>query len=108
MKSVYLDIKLLNDFGNDYLKGIFRDPDYEGDSPDAFYEYLSAVPHTDVMINYCENASETSLAYLRAMDRAYKDFQRISLSYDYVPEQPGRKIILDVYELNERGHEYPK
>ena len=108
MKKVYLDIRLLNDFGNDYLKGIFRDPDYCGDTPDAFYEYLSSLPKTEVLINYCENASERSLTYLRTMDQAYRDFGHLSLNYDYVPEEANRKIILDVYELNERGHGYLK
>lgn len=108
MKKIYLDIKLLNDFGIDYLKGIFTDPDYEGNTPDSFYEYLSFLPKTEVLINYCENASELSLAYLKAMDQASKDFSHLSLSYNYVPEENDHKIILDVYELNERGHEYLK
>ena len=108
MKTIYLDIKLLNDFGNDYLKGIFADPLYEGDTPDAFYEYLSCLPKTEVLINYCENASERSLAYLKALDQAGKDFGHLQLNYDYAPEKTDHKIILDVYELNERGHEYLK
>ena len=108
MKTIYLDIKLLNDFGNDYLKGIFTDPLYEGDTPDAFYEYLSSLPKTDVLINYCENASENSLAYLKALDQACKDFGHLHLNYNYAPEEAKQKIILDVYELSERGHEYLK
>ena len=48
MKTVYLDIRLLNDFGSDYLKGIFTDPPYEADSPDGFYEYLSYLPKEKV------------------------------------------------------------
>ena len=108
MKTVLLDIKLLNSYGNDYLKGIFTDPDYSGDSPDAFYEYLSYLPDTEVLINYRENASEQSLEYLKAMDHAYKDFQHLRLNYDYIPEEAQHKVVLDVYELNERGHEYLK
>ena len=108
MKKIYLDIKLLNDFGNDYLKGIFTDPDYSGDSPDAFYEYLSFLPDTEVLINYCENASGQSLEYLKAMDHACKDYKHLHLNYDYIPEETEHKVILDVYELNERGHEYLK
>ena len=108
MKTIYLDIKLLNDFGNDYLKGIFADPLYEGDTPDAFYEYLSFLPKTEVLINYCENATERSLAYLKALDQACKDFNHLHLNYNYAPEETKQKIILDVYELSERGHEYLK
>jgi len=108
MKTVYLDIKLLNDFGNDYLKGIFTDPPYEADSPDGFYEYLSCLPKTEVKINYCENASERSLDYLKILDRASKDFEHLHLNYGYSPEEAKQKIILDVYELSERGHEYLK
>ena len=108
MQTVYLDIKLLNDFGCDYLKGIFTDPDYDGDSPDAFYEYLSVLPKTEILINYCENASETSLTYLRVLDQACKDFRHLQLNYDYSPQEERQNIVLDVYELNERGHEYLK
>ena len=105
MNRIRLNISLLNEYGLDYLRGLFNDP---GLNLENFKEHLEQLENQEIVISYNENANEFSLNVLKIIDETADQQNCFTLSYDLQEEEKENKIILDVLLLNERKHEYLK
>ncbi len=109
MNKRILDIRKLNEEGFAYLREIFSDPRFEGDDYDSFYAYLSYLDDTEVLITNYGDMSDFSATILRLFNDVNEDYGNISLGFaDINRQETAKKIVMDIRELNARGHQYLK
>ena len=104
--KVILDIQKLNEKGFEYLREIFKDPAYEGDDFDSFYAYLSYLDDCEVLLENYGEMNDLSASIIRLFNDVNEDYGNLSLGFN--EETKTKKIVMDISELNRRGHEYLK
>ncbi|MCR4632971.1 MAG: barstar family protein [Erysipelotrichaceae bacterium] len=104
--KIILDIQKLNEEGFQYLREIFKDPAFEGDDYDSFYAYLSYLDDTEVLLKHYGEMNDLSASLIRLFNDVNEDYGNLSLGF--CEEEKRKKIVMDVSELNRRGHEYLK
>ena len=106
---IILDIRKLNQNEFAYLRSLFTDPAYEGDDFDSFYAYLSYLDETEIVIDNYSEMSDFSACIIRLFNDVNEDYGNISLEYGELNEgNKKNKVVMDIIELNKRGHEYLK
>ena len=86
MEKIILDIIQLNQGKHEYLKTLFEFPDYYGENLDAFYDCLSELDDTEIIIINVDDVDEFSLDILRIIDDVADNHGNISISYEYDEE----------------------
>ena len=104
--KIILDIQKLNEEGFQYLREIFRDPAYEGDDYDSFYAYLSYLDDCEILLKNYGEMGDLSASVIRLFNDVNEDYGNLSLGF--CEEDKRKKIVMDISELNRRGHEYLK
>ena len=106
--KIQLDIKQLNEKQFAYLRQIFVDPAFEGDDFDSFYAYLTYLEDTQIDISGYNQIDAFSSTVIRIFNEVFEDYGNLFLSFVQQQEEPSVKIVMDIIELNKRGHEYLK
>ena len=107
MNRVELNIRKLNEEEFAYLREAFEG--YDGDDFDSFFAYLTYLEDYEVLIDDYREISDFSLTVIRIIHDVNEDYGNISLGYsETTPSKDRKKIVMDVRELNEKGHQYLK
>ena len=111
MHQITLDISQLNENTFLYLQEIFGDPPFTGDDFESFYAYLTYLEDTEIVIENYPEIDLFSSAVLSLINEVADDYGNLTLSLDRgedTQEEKRKKIVMDILELNRRGHGYLK
>ncbi|MBQ6335371.1 MAG: barstar family protein [Erysipelotrichaceae bacterium] len=104
-----LDIEKLNEQEFPYLQELFDDPPFTGEDFDSFYAYLTYLDEAEILIANYTQMSEFAACIIRIFNDVNEDYGNISLGFSELSEKKERKkIVMDIRELNEKGHPYLK
>ncbi len=78
-----LDIRELNERKHEYLKELFRFPEYYGENLDSLYECLSEANDRKIVVTGLDAIDDFSLKILSVMEDVAEEYHNISLNYDY-------------------------
>ena len=105
MNNITLDVTKLKKEKYDYLQELFED--FNGDSLDDFYFYLTNIKDVSIHISNIEAIDEDTTDIIRIINEVHNDYHNFELHYD-LEESSGKTVIIDIDELNVRKHEYLK
>ncbi len=107
MTQILLDMKRLNEEGFAYLRETLTQPAYEGDDFESLYAYLTNLEDTEFLIENYTELDDFSAFVIRLITLTEEDYGNVSLGLAEKKEER-RKIVMDVLELNKKGHAYLK
>ena len=81
-KKIVLDTIKLDEMKHDYLKELFDLPDYYGKNLDAFYDCMSELDNTEVIVINMDNLSEFSLNVISVLDDVADEYHNIKVTYE--------------------------
>ncbi len=81
--KIVMDIAQLNVRGHDYLAELFDLPDYYGRNLDAFYDCMSEMDDTRIVMINLDDINEFSLNVIKILDEVAEEYQNLKISYEY-------------------------
>lgn len=79
---IVLDIDKLNNFKHDYLKDIFKLPEYYGNNLDALYDCMSELQDSKIIIKNMKEINDFSLDVINVFNDIHDEYNNLTVIYE--------------------------